>query len=167
MEWVPSAFSSIFSQFQAGGLLGESIINGLGAAQSFNITIISRKSSDSTFPGLTVHKLSDDYPEDELISALQGQDTVIGLLPGKRVQGQLRIIDAAVKAGVKRYIPSNFRLNDVFKDVQDLIWTSKNKGDIIGYLKEQEANGMSWTAIATGSWIDWFATLILLPKLHF
>jgi len=139
----------------ASGLLGESIINGLRAAQSFNITIISRKSSNSTFPGFTVHKLSDDYPQDELIAALQGQDAAIGLLPGKGVQGQLRIIDATVKAGVKRYIPSGFGLNDVFKDVQDLIWTSKDKGDVITYLKEQEATGMSWTAIAMGSWIDW------------
>lgn len=137
--------------------MGRSILAGLQAAvPPFNITIISRVSSTSTFPNLTTHKLSNTLPESELVTAFQGQDAVICLLPGRLAQEQYRIIDAAVAAGVKRFVPSNFSLNDTFKPLQELIWTSKIKGDVIDYLKTKEDVGMSWTGIAMGHWIDWY-----------
>ena len=102
-----------------------------------------------------MHKLPDAYPETELVSAFKDQDAVISILPTFKIRDQFRIIDAAVKAGVKRYIPSDFALNDVRKDIQEFIPTCKDKGDVIAYLRERESATFTWTALATGSWIDW------------
>jgi hypothetical protein len=149
---------------QASGLLGESIINGLRAVPTFNITIVSRQSSRSTFPDFRVLKLSDSYPEEELVTAFQGQDAVISLLPTISAHEQFRIVDAAVKASVRRYIPSNFGLNDIFENVRALIHTCNNKAAVIGYLRGKESTGMTWTAIAMGSWVDWFVVKSLVQR---
>ena len=126
-------------------------------AASFKITVISRASSNTTFSsGVTVLKLSDSYPGSELVDAFKGQDAVIALLPTFEIRQQFRIIDAAVKAGVKRFVPSEFGLNDLQLKVQDLIPTSKDKGEVIEYLRSKEEAGLSWTAIATGTQIPWW-----------
>ena len=118
--------------------------------------IVTRASSGTAFsPNLTVHRIPDAYPEADLVSAFKDQDAVISILPTLKIREQFRIIDAAIKAGVKRYIPSNFGLNDVRKDVQEFVPTCRDKGDVITYLRERESLTFTWTALATGSWIDW------------
>lgn len=71
------------------------------------MTILSRATSSAAFPtGTTVKKV--DY-EDEaaLVEAFTGQDAVISTLTAQFVASQTKLIDAAAKAGVKRFIPSD------------------------------------------------------------
>jgi putative NADH-flavin reductase len=67
--------TNIFSQ--ATGALGAPVLKELIAAQKFNITIIARKDSNSTYPeGVKV--VSADYESlESLTAALQNQDAVV------------------------------------------------------------------------------------------
>jgi uncharacterized protein YbjT (DUF2867 family) len=67
---------------------------------------LSRESSAHQFPeGVKVVKV--DYTNlQSLTKALEGQDALISALATLAVPSQRMLIDAAVKAGVKRIIPS-------------------------------------------------------------
>lgn len=50
-----------------------------------------------------------DYDSDDsLKSALQGQDAVISTVAMSAITNQKRIVDAAIHAGVKHFIPAEF-----------------------------------------------------------
>lgn len=71
------------------------------------MTILSRKESSSAFPSNFVVKRADYSNEQELVDALAGQDAVV-LALGSLALGPTGIfIDAAARAGVKRFIPSH------------------------------------------------------------
>lgn len=60
------------------GNLGSYVLKALSSGTDFNVTVISRKSTESNFDSsINVVKVSDDYPEDELIQAFIGQDAVV------------------------------------------------------------------------------------------
>ena len=91
--------------------------------------------------------------------------SVVGA-PG--VPAQRVAIDAAVAAGVKRFIPSEFGIN-----------TRKVRGTLIGkilagkiavvdYLEEVVAKGdgaFTWTGLTTGLFFDWVSLLSSLPTM--
>ena len=64
---------------------------------------------------------------------------------------QKKVIDAAIKAGVKRFLPSEFGSNTKNKKGQELVPIFKNKVQIVDYLKTKK---ISWTVVATGPIID-------------
>ncbi|KAF7913053.1 uncharacterized protein EAF01_002074 [Botrytis porri] len=116
----------------AAGRLGTSILATFDADLNFNISILSRKSSKSVFPArLVVHRFSDEYPEDELLEALKGQD-------------------AAIKAGVKRFVPSEFGSDTRNEKGMEIIpQYFKHKLDTVEYLKGKEMEGLTWSAFVT------------------
>ena len=74
----------------------------------------------------------------------------------------INIVDAAVTAGVKRFIPSEFGSNTLNKKVVELFGaTMEAKVKVLNHLKEQESTGLTWTGIATGPFFDW---VIELPR---
>jgi hypothetical protein len=81
------------------------------------------------------------------------------------------IIDAAVKAGVKRFIPSEFGINTtkitggIAKIFATKIQIQKDR------LKKavEENEGFSWTGVSSSMFFDWVSTKILYctnPKCH-
>lgn len=97
---------------QASGNLGLSIRGALYSNPNFNITVLTRKSSNATFPShIQIHRISDDYPKSELLSAFKNQDAVINMVHITEIETHKKIIDAAIKAGVKRLILSEFGTN--------------------------------------------------------
>jgi putative NADH-flavin reductase len=65
----------------AGGHLGPSILSAFAADPHFTVSILSRQSSTSSFPAhIKVHKISDNYPEAELLEAFKGQDAIISTI---------------------------------------------------------------------------------------
>jgi len=67
---------------------------------------LSRKSSTHKFPE-EVKVVTVDYTNiQSLTKALEGQDALVSAVASLAVLSQLVLIDAAVKAGVKRIIPS-------------------------------------------------------------
>ncbi|TEY61528.1 hypothetical protein BOTCAL_0167g00030 [Botryotinia calthae] len=141
----------------AAGNLGTLILSTFHADPNFNVSILSRKSSRSVFPAhLVVHRVSDEYPEDELLEALKGQDVVISTIAKTAAAVQQKaIIDAAVKAGVKCFVPSEFgndtRIKKAMKIVPQFL---KTKVDTVEYSKEKEKEGLAWSAFVTGPFFE-------------
>lgn len=93
----------------AGGNLGPSILSAFDTDSRFNVSILARQSSESTFPShLKVHRISDDYPEAELLAAFKDQDAIVSIIATASAAQQQTIIDTAIKAGVKRFVSSEF-----------------------------------------------------------
>ncbi|KAL2061511.1 hypothetical protein VTL71DRAFT_6888 [Oculimacula yallundae] len=139
----------------AGGLLGTEIFTALQKSNAFNLSVLSRKSSKSTFPSdVKVYKIDDDSPFDQLVEAFKGQDALVSALPGRPYEVHLRMIDAAIEAGVKRFIPSEFG-NNTCTAAADLVPMYADKAKVIAYLKTKENSGLIWTAIHSGQFFDW------------
>lgn len=136
----------------AAGKLGASILATFNADPNFNVSILSRKSSKSVFPAhLVVHRVSDEYPEDELLEALKGQDVVISTISKAAADVQQKaIIDSAIKAGVKRFIPSEFGSDTRNEKAMKIFPFFKHKLNTVEYLKGKEKEGLTWSAFVTG-----------------
>ncbi|MCJ1420838.1 hypothetical protein MMC32_007197 [Xylographa parallela] len=141
----------------AGGNLGPSILSALTSDPHFTVSVLSRHSSTSTFPAhVTVHRISDAYPEAELVAAFQGQDAVVSTLSHAAGGGHKAITDAAVKAGVKRFVASEFGSNTQNANLMALVPSMfKPKVAVVDYLREQESAGLTWSAFITGAFFDW------------
>lgn len=140
----------------AGGHLGPSILAAFDKDPNFTVSILSRKSSTQKFADhITVHRVSDDYPEAELLEAFKGQDAVISTIATASAGQQHSIIDAAIKAGVKRFVPSEFG-SDTRNDKAMAILPQyfKGKADAVDYLKSKESTGLTWTAFVTGCFFE-------------
>lgn len=140
----------------AGGHLGPAILSAFLTDARFNISVLSRNSSTSTFPNhVKVHRINDDYPEAELLGAFQGQDTIISTIATVGVALQKKFIDAAIKAGVKCFVPSEFGGDTLNKSSVTMIpQYFKAKLETVEYLKAKEKEGLTWTAFITGPFFD-------------
>lgn len=135
--------------------MGTEILAALQRENVFKLTVLSRESSKSTFPSdVKVYKVEDDYPVNQLVSAFKGQDALVSALPGRPYTVHLRMIDAAVQAGVKRFIPSEYG-NNTCTAAADLVPLYADKAKVISYLKNKESTGLTWTAIHAGQFFDW------------
>ncbi|KAI9683924.1 MAG: hypothetical protein M1829_004259 [Trizodia sp. TS-e1964] len=139
----------------ASGNLGSIVVWTLQSTQRFNVSVLTRSTSTAVFPqGVTVHKT--DYSAASLLVALQGQDAVVSTIAGAALGEQKKVIDAAVQAGVKRFIPSEFGGNTANKYANDLVPVFARKVEVVNYLKAQSAASpsLTWTAIVTGPFFD-------------
>jgi len=140
----------------AAGDLGERVLEALISSGKFNITVLVRSATKATFPS-SVRTLTVDYNSlESLTSALQGQDAVISTVGTPGIQGQYLIIDAAIAAGVKRFLPSEFG-----SDLSNLK-TSKlpvfgYKVAIDKYIEEKAAINpeFSYTLVRNSAFLDW------------
>jgi uncharacterized protein YbjT (DUF2867 family) len=130
--------------------LGPSILQALSNDPTFTVSVLVRQGSKSTYPPhIKVLKVNESWPEDELVNALKGQDAVVQIVLPPDIQKHKTLIDAAAKAGVKRFIPSEF--GTVVKKVPRF----GLKREVADYLRSKEKNGLSWTALVTGIFFDW------------
>jgi uncharacterized protein YbjT (DUF2867 family) len=138
-----------------GGNLGPSITSALHS-HGYNVSVLSRESSTSTFPDyITVHKT--DYSPESLAKAFNGIDAVVSTIATAAVADQKSIVDAAVKAGVKRYIPSEYGCDTANADTIQLVPLFQGKAGVVAHLKETATSNpsFSWTAVITGPFFDW------------
>lgn len=145
-------------QHQAGGNVGTVLVDALLAhSAGFHVTVFSRKGSTKTYPAsLKVLTVEPSASVDELATTFAGQDAVVDLTRGDGLEDHKKYIDAAVKAGVKRYIPSQYgcdtadeRVVKVMKPIFD------GKVATAEYLKGKEKDGLTWTGIVTNPFFDW------------
>ncbi|UKZ68384.1 uncharacterized protein TrAtP1_009423 [Trichoderma atroviride] len=138
----------------ASGSVGKIILEELVADGSFNITVISRKDSSATFPSrVTVYK--SDFSDRDLEAAFKGQDAVISALGKDGLDEQKKLIDAAISAGVRRFLPSEFSASSQNASVLQLLPLFGQKTELIEYLKAKQSADFSWTGIATSLLFDW------------
>ncbi|OAL45535.1 NAD(P)-binding protein [Pyrenochaeta sp. DS3sAY3a] len=96
------------------GHLGGQILKHLASAQKFNITLLVRRepASYKNLPSGVTIKQVDLSERSSLISALAGNDAVVvftSMAPYNNMDGvQLELINAAIEAGVKFFVPSEW-----------------------------------------------------------
>lgn len=140
---------------QATGNLGPSIVQQLVAA-GFQVTALTRKGGSHTFPAGVFADEVDYDSVDSLVAALRGHDAVISTLSDALVPVQLKLIEAAAQAGVKRYIPSEFGCNTLNPKTAALPVFSGGKIVVQKALKEKaDAGSLSYTIVVTGPFLDW------------
>ncbi|KAK4540748.1 hypothetical protein LTR36_008963 [Oleoguttula mirabilis] len=91
--------------------------------RQFEVAVIARASSiSSTYsPGVSVTNLDDFKKHSELVGALHDQDVVISAVgSGEGMKSQRKLIDAAVDAGVRRFMSSERGFDNSVKGAQAL-----------------------------------------------
>lgn len=89
-------------------------------------------------------------------------------LPPESTVTHESIIDAAVKAGVKRFFPSEYGVRSNHPDFANGPLITKKKNSIVKHL-EKTQHVMSWTVLFCNPWIDFvcfpefFATVARPP----
>lgn len=138
----------------ASGNVGEVVLPTFLQKTKLRITVISRPESKATFPSsVNVVRASVDDPS-SYEKAFLGQDAVLCLIAGAESSKQGIIIDAAAKAGVKWFLPSEFGHDTTDPKVAGLLPIWQEKADVVEKLKSHEGT-MGWTAIVTGLFLDW------------
>ncbi|KAH9908859.1 NAD(P)-binding protein [Xylariomycetidae sp. FL2044] len=140
----------------ASGNIGKAVVEELSKA-GFKVTALTRESSDAAFsPDVTSTKV--DYNSVEsLLAALEGQDAVVSTVATIAVGGQHPLVEAALKAKVKRFIPSEFGINTRIVEGTAIGRILQGKVKTLDYLdeKSKENPWFTWTGISNGLFFDW------------
>ncbi|KAI9736307.1 MAG: hypothetical protein M1834_001193 [Cirrosporium novae-zelandiae] len=139
----------------ATGNLGPAVLNELISSRKFNITVLKRASSTGTIPA-SVKSIVVDYNSlDSLKNALQGQDAVVSTVGTPAFEGQKLIIDAAIAANVKRFIPSEFGSDTKLPSNQKLP-VFGGKVQVQRYLEDKaRTSSITYTYVVNGAFLDW------------
>lgn len=137
----------------ASGNLGSLILKHLLSSPfEFQVIVLSRASSKSELPQdkrIETRRVGDDYPASELEAAFRDVDAVISAISMAGMHQQYRFIDAAIAAGVKRYFPTEFGLDDLPDWLIELRPMFRTKHDVRDYLisKQQQGSQLEWTGV--------------------
>ena len=103
---------------------------------------------------VSVKQIKDLSNVSDLTSAFRGQDAVVSMVGGPAIPQQPRIIDAAVAAGVKLFLPSEFGSNTSIPKAATIpMFTGKLATQ--DYLRPLAEDGkISYALITTGVFLD-------------
>lgn len=139
----------------AAGDVGKSVLLALLADSTFNVSVLSRTNSNSSFPS-KVHVIKVDYSDSNaLTKALIGQDIVISTTGGETLGNDFghTLAEAALNAGVKWFLPSEYGA-DYEDPFVDTIPVLKSKVALVNLLKKNQSR-MGYTFISSGLLLDW------------
>jgi uncharacterized protein YbjT (DUF2867 family) len=139
----------------AAGDLGKHILTGLLADSTFDVTVLTRINSTSSFPS-NVKVIKIDYSnKDALKKALTGQDVIISTIGNDGILAKFdqTLVEAAIEAGVKWFIPSEFTGDTSHPDVSSLTFMTA-KVETSALLKKHQSQ-LAHTFITTGGFLDW------------
>ncbi|KAL2204569.1 NmrA-like family protein [Sarocladium strictum] len=148
----------------ANGNVGGPILQALRADGTFEITVLRRSGSSTSYAQSDVTEVvvSDELALDELTEALKGQDVVISSFPLKDVNQHLRLVEAAFRAGVQRFIPADFGSCDAASPwAQETLKLYRDKTLVrdklekLGASSAQEGGHFTWTALICGHFFDY------------
>ena len=142
----------------ANGRLGPSVLKAFLSPGSFNVTVLSRKSSKSRYPEIVnVVTISDEPSDEEWTRVLESQDAVVVTTAGSNSDLQIRMADAAAKAGVKRFIPADFGSCDSTNSrALELNPLYSEKQRVLSHLKQlASSSGLTWTSLVCGHFFDY------------
>lgn len=78
----------------------------------------------------------------------------MSLIAGAAIGDQNKLIDAAIAAGVKRFLPSDFGSNTADERFISIVPILQAKKDTVEYLKSK-GDQISWNAVVNGLFFDW------------
>lgn len=139
----------------ASGALGSVVFKKFVESGKFNIRVLKRAGSKSEFPANT-EVVDVDYDSfDSLKAALEGQDAIISTVTTLAVESQIKLVDAAIAAGVSRFVPSEFGSNLDNASVRALPVFTK-KVQIQDYLIEKsKSTPITYTFVYNSAFLDW------------
>ncbi|KAI8151442.1 hypothetical protein K4K54_000213 [Colletotrichum sp. SAR 10_86] len=143
------------------GFLGSAILKELANA-GLTVTVLGR--SESAKEGLPsgVKFATVDYSSvDDLAAALRGQDAVVSTVSKGGLLTQNTVIDASIKAGVKRYIPSDWGTFTTDPKAQrELVPVLGPMLDVQKQLAEKARTGeIEHTIFSVGAFLDFLTTV--------
>ena len=145
-------FRNIMLYGGGGNNIGHHILQALARDSTFKTTVLARESSKTVYPAsVGVAKVPDDFPHGALVQAMQEQDVVI-CAP---FTNQDKVLEAALEAGVKRFVPSEFGIDNADPKNQALSPVFRSKNEFATLLQSKESENFSWTAFANSIWLDW------------
>jgi hypothetical protein len=120
------------------------------------VTIITRSTSTTTHPP-SIPTIRTDYNLISLTNAFTNQDAVVCVVGPGGVALQKTFIDAAVAAGVARFIIDDFGWGLTTKGFPEFgaIHASRREGWDYAANVAEEVEGFTWTGLSTGNPIDW------------
>ncbi|KAJ6139996.1 hypothetical protein N7471_006482 [Penicillium samsonianum] len=136
----------------ASGNVGARVLDALLDLE-FNVTVLSR--SSKPFPTGVRVKVVDFTSVEDLSAAFAGQDAVIDTTFSPEVDTPLRLIEAAAKAGVYRFITSDFGLDPKLPGVHDIPVFGRKKVSYEAVKKQAADNRLTYTLVACGAFLDW------------
>ncbi|PSN74848.1 NAD(P)-binding protein [Corynespora cassiicola Philippines] len=136
------------------GLLGSFVLPALVDA-GFTVTLLGRsEKSKQGLPSGAKFQVVDYTSIDSLEAAFRGQDAVVSTVGMEGIMGQKLMIDAAIKAGVKRFIPSDFGSSTTNPDAARF-WHHIPMVEIQKYIKEKaEAGSIEYTILSMGGFLE-------------
>ncbi|KAK6064293.1 oxidoreductase [Seiridium cupressi] len=141
--------------FGASGALGSVALEKLLASGKFNVRVLKRAGSSSTYaPGAEVVE-ADLSSLESMTAALQGQDAIVSTAGYGGILGQIPMADAAIAAGVSRFIPSNFGA-DLTNANDRQLPVFADKAKVEDHLMEKsKTTDLTYTFVYTGAFLDW------------
>jgi hypothetical protein len=118
-----------------------------------------------------VKVIKSDFSPESLAVAFKDQDAIVSTVGPTGKRAQTKLIDAAVAAGIKRFIPSDFAyksydMSELERRVPALYQRLAAIGNqmVLNYVQEKAARnpGFTWTAMGGGLFFDW-VSLTLIP----
>ncbi|KAJ5194742.1 isoflavone reductase family protein CipA [Penicillium cinerascens] len=137
----------------ASGNVGARVPSALLDLNEFNVTVLSRNSK--AFPAAARVKVVDFTSVESLSAAIAGQDAVIDTTFSPEIDTPLRLIDAAAKAGVYRFITSDFGLDPDLPGIHDLPVFGRKKASYEAVKRQAADNRLTYTLVACGAFLDW------------
>ncbi|KAK3291660.1 uncharacterized protein B0H64DRAFT_409694 [Chaetomium fimeti] len=115
-----------------GGSLGQEVIDVLVATKKHDIIILSRRDAPAEKSDSAVTWTKTNYSVDELTSILQGVNVVISFFSPSNDQAeaeraQKALIDASIKAGVKRFAPSEWVTKGGYENMAGYAYKAKTR----------------------------------------
>jgi uncharacterized protein YbjT (DUF2867 family) len=122
----------------------------------FNVTVVNRPSSTAAFPASVKVVTADLLSVDAVTAAFNGQDAVVSTVGTPGVQGQAILVDAAIAAGVKRFLPSDFGC-DMANPKTGALPVYKYKRVVHKQLREaaDAKPDFTYTLVCNGAILDW------------
>jgi hypothetical protein len=123
-----------------------------------SITVLTRSAkSNAVAVGPNVHVKTIDYSSrDSLVDAFAGVDAVVSAIATQSVDTQKDIVDAAVDAGVKFFIPSEFGLANTHPLLQRDFPNFGDKTVIQQHLESYRLQGkIDYALVFVGLFLDW------------
>jgi len=140
------------------GNLGPSVIHHLSKA-GFDLTLLTRdpKKAAETYPFPIRCETADYTSIDQLTTVLKSvnPDTLVILINREQLDPQLKLIDAALAAGVPHLIPSCFGLDMSDPRVRELPVTQSKVAMEDYFLRKAREGHFTWTGVNTSLFFDW------------
>ncbi|RFU31745.1 hypothetical protein B7463_g4611, partial [Scytalidium lignicola] len=140
----------------ASGSLGAPVLSAIINSGKFNVTVVSREGSTATFSP-SVKVIRADYTSVESVAAaFKGQDAVVSTVGSHGLAGQTVFVDAAIAAGVKRILPSEFG-SDLNNALTSKLPVHAPKIAVRKHIEEKIKAGadITYTYVNNGAFIDW------------